>query len=288
MIKIGDVCPLFFDVLKYEYANEGSFRQCFDTSDGILLQVFCSNGESPSAFLLDKINSTSSKIDFSSYRVNDDVVMHYSMMYPGEGVYAVRLNGKDSEVFEVCDGSDGMLIEYTHKDNNSVFDNIFWNGSTQYKFKMRLRGGVKPSGVNLEVDNEQFVNQKQEIVELYSVPYVTHTFSIGGVEGVPYYMAELLNKVFCLSDVKINGKGYVREGNAKPEKAETLGMKELFLYTMNLRPSENVISGIGGKIEEPMSASAVSFRLGDVKDGEVLVYNENESSFVNSNTLESL
>ena len=210
------------------------------------------------------------------------------MMYPGEGVYAVRLNGKDSEVFEVCDGSDGMLIEYTHKDNNSVFDNIFWNGSTQYKFKMRLRGGVKPSGVNLEVDNEQFVNQKQEIVELYSVPYVTHTFSIGGVEGVPYYMAELLNKVFCLSDVKINGKGYVREGNAKPEKAETLGMKELFLYTMNLRPSENVISGIGGKIEEPMSASAVSFRLGDVKDGEVLVYNENESSFVNSNTLESL
>lgn len=288
MIKIGDICPLFFDVLKYEYANEGSFRQCFDTSDGILLQVFCSNGESPSAFLLDKINSTSEEIDFSTYNVNENVVMHYAMMYLKEGVYSVRLEGKDSEVFEVCDGSDGMLIEYTHKDNNSVFDNIFWNGNTQYKFKIRLRGGVKPSGVNLEVDNEQFVNQKQEIVELYSIPYVTHTFSIGGVEGVPYYIAELLNKVFCLSDVKINGKGYVREGNAKPEKAETLGKKELFLYTMNLRPSENVIAGIGGKIEEGVSTSVVGFSIKNPTDGEVLVYDSEESAFVNTNTLSSI
>ena len=288
MIKIGDVCPLFFDALKYEYANEGSFRQCFDTSDGILLQVFCDNGETPKAYLIDKIASTSEKIDFSTYQVREGVVMHYAMMYPGEGVYMVRLEAKYSEEFEVCEQSDGMLIEYTHKDNNSVFDNIFWNGNTQYKFKMRLRGGVKPSGVNLEVDNEQFVNQRQEIVELYSMPYVTHTFSIGGVEGVPYYMAELLNKVFCLSDVKINGKGYVREGNAKPEKAETLGKKELFLYTMNLRPSENVVSGIGGKFEEAISASAVSFCVDGVKDGEVLVYDTNESSFVNSNVLNSL
>ena len=288
MITIGDVCPLFFDTLKYEYANGGSFRQCFDTSDGILLQVFCDGGEKPSAYLIDQIDGSSEEIDFRTYQVKDGVVMHYAMMYPEEGVYSISLNKMHSEVFEVCENAAGMLVEYTHKDNNSVFDNIFWDGSTQFVFNLRICGGVKPSGVNIEIDNEQFVNQRQEIVELYAVPYVTHTFSIGGVEGVPYYMAELLNKVFCLSDVKIDGKGYVREGNSKPEKVETLGRKELFLWTMNLRPSENTIAGIGGKIEEGTSASIVGFSINNPSDGEVLVYNAEESAFVNTNQLSSI
>ena len=73
MITIGDVCPLFFNTLNYEYANEGSFRQCFDLSDGILLQVFCDGGETPSAYLNDKIKSSSSSISFKTYSVNEDV-----------------------------------------------------------------------------------------------------------------------------------------------------------------------------------------------------------------------
>lgn len=288
MITIGDVCPLFFDTLKYEYANEGSFRQCFDTSDGILLQLFCDGGETPSVYLKDLINQFREEIDFKSYAVNDGVVMYYTTMFLQEGVYSVIVEGKESEPFEVCDGSDGMLIEYTHKDNNSVFDNIFWNGATQYTFKMRVKGGFKPSGVSIEVDNEQFVNQKQEIVELYAIPYTTRTLTIGDSEGVPYYIAEHLNKVFCLSDVRINGERYVREGNAKPEKAETLGRKELFIWTMALRPSNNPIAGIGGKVEEGSTTSVVGFSINNPMDGEVLVYDSDESAFVNTNTLSSI
>lgn len=288
MIKIGDVCPLFFDTLKYEYANEGFYRQCFDTSDGIFLQVLSNAGEITSAFLRDKINNSKEEIDFKTYSVNDGVVMYYTIIYPKEGVYSITVEDKESEDFEICEGADGILIEYTHKDNNSVFDNIFWDGSSQFTFKMRVKGGFKPSGVVMEVDNEQFVNQKQEIVELYAIPYVTQTFMFGGIEGAPYYIAEHLNKVFCLSDVKIGGKRFVREGNAKPEKAETIGQKELFLWTISLRPYENPIAGVGGKTEESISASAVSFALSRPADGEVLVYDENENAFVNTNTLSSL
>lgn len=288
MITIGDVCPLFFNTLKYEYANEGSFRQCFDLSDGILLQIFCNGGETPSAYLNDKIKSLSSSISFKTYSVNEDVVMFYTYMYPGEGIYTVTINEQESNEFEVCENSCGALIEYTHKDNNTPFDNIFWVGDTNLSFKFRVPGGFKPSGVSIEVDNEQFSNQYQEIVELYSIPYTTRVFSMGDVNGLPYYIAELMNRILCLSDVKINGESFVREGNSKPEKVETIGRKELFIWSITLRQKLRHISGIGGKIEESYSASGVSFKLNKPEDGEVLVYDDNESSFVNSNTLSSL
>ena len=288
MITIGDVCPLFFNTLKYEYANEGSFRQCFDLSDGILLQIFCDGGETPSAYLNDKIKSSSSSISFKTYSVNEDVVMFYTYMYPGEGVYTVTINEQESNEFEVCENSCGALIEYTHKDNNTPFDNIFWVGDTNLSFKFRVPGGFKPSGVSIEVDNEQFLNQYQEIVELYSIPYTTRVFSMGDVNGLPYYIAELMNRIVCLSDVKINGESFVREGNSKPEKVETIGRKELFIWSITLRQKLRHISGIGGKIEESYPASGVSFKLNKPEDGEVLVYDDNESSFVNSNTLSSL
>lgn len=288
MITIGDVCPLFFDVLKYEHANKGSFRQIFNTSDGIVLQVFSNDGEQPTATLNDKINGTSLDIEFDAYQVNDSITMYYKTLYPTDGIYSVKVGENESEVFEVCENSNGALIEYTHKDNNSVFDNIFWNDTEQFVFKFRVAGGFKPSGVSIEIDNEQFVNQKQEIVELYSIPYITKTFSIGDSNGVPYYVAELINKILCLSDVRINGESYVREGNSKPEVSEVIGRKELFMYNINLRPSNNPIAGIGGKVEEGVTASSVGFSISKAKDGEVLVYDSNESAFVNSDTLNSL
>lgn len=288
MISIGDVCPLFFEPLKYEYANKGSFRQCFDVSDGILLQVFCDGGETPSVSLNDKIHLDSSDVSLSTYEVKEGLVMHYADIRPSEGIYTVTVEGKESEEFEVCESSKGILIEYGHKDNNSVFDAIFWRGDDPFTFKLRVPGGFKPSGVSLEVDNEQFANQKQEIVELYSIPYKTLTFSIGDADGVPYYMAELVNKILCLSDVRIGGESFVREGNSKPEKVETLGKKELFMWSVTLRPSENPIAGMGGKTEEGVSANQVGFSISNPADGEVLVYDSSESAFVNTNQLSSI
>lgn len=288
MVTIGDVCPLFFKPLKYEFANKNSFRQRFDVSDGILLQIFCEPGETFSCYLHDKLAGSKEEIDFKEYEVNDSVVMFYTYIYPDEGVYSISVGGNESEEFEVCNNTGWTLVEYTHKDNNSVFDNIFWNGSTQFSFKMRIPGGFKPSGVNIEVENEQFVNQKQEIVELYSIPYTTRTFYFGDSNGVPYYIAEHLNKVLCLSDVKINGELYVRDGNSRPERTETIGKKEMFMWSVLLRPLKNTIAGIGGKVEEGVSTSVVGFSIKNPADGEVLVYAASESAFVNTNQLSSI
>ena len=288
MIRIGDICPVFFNPLKYEYANKCSYRNCIDTEDGIQLQVFCDEGEKPTATLNDKLNSTSTDIVFASTKINEDITMFHAELRPIEGIYTITLEGKESEDFEVCENAGGILIEYSHKDNNSVFDNIFWMNDSQIIFKMRIQGGFKPSGISLAVDNEQFVNQIQEIVELYSIPYSTRTLIIGGIEGVPYYIAEMINKILCLSSVKIGEDYYVREGNSVPELVETIGKKEMFIYSVTLREGTNKIAGIGGQKEESVTATGVSFSINNPNDGEVLVYSDDDNAFINTNKLDSI
>ena len=62
-----------------------------------------------------------------------------------------------------------------------------------------------------------------------------------------------------------------------PKFAEAISRKELFMYTINLRPSNNTISGIGGMVEKGVTASAVGFSIKNAKRMEkVLVYDSNE------------
>lgn len=286
MVSIGDCCPLFFSPLKYKYSSTGHFRQVFSTSDNILLQVFCDEGEVPSASLNDRLKKTSSPIIFLTYSVNDPVKMYYASLSPVEGIYTVTINGRESEEFSVCENvGDNILVEYSHKDNNSVFDNIFWLDEARQIFHFRVVGGFRPDGVGLKVDNEQFSNQKQEIIELYSMPYKTFDFVFGDSNGVPYYIAEFMNKIFCLSYVKVNGDQYVREGDSVPEKLDTIGRKQQFIYKITLRPAENDIAGIGGKTEIATSSSGVAFMLKNPEDDDILVYKRSESAFVNQNYL---
>lgn len=212
--------------------------------------------------------------------------MYYASFSPMEGIYTVSVNDNESEEFDVCsDIGDNVLIEYSHKDNNSAFDNIFWIDEARQTFQFRVKGGFKPDAIELKVDNEQFVNQKQEIVELYALPYKTLGFTFGGSNGVPYYIAEFLNKILCLSHVSINGELYVREGDSVPEKLDTIGKKQLFIYRVTLRPAENDIAGIGGKTEIGSSSSGAGILLKDPKDGDVLVYKTPDGAFVNQNYL---
>lgn len=284
MISIGDVCPLFFKPLKYKYSNAGCFRQVFSVSDNILLQIFCDNGEKPLAYLNDKIGNISSKITLLTYDVNESIKMYYASLSPSEGIYTVTIGDKECEEFCVCENiGDSILIEYSHKDNNSAFDNIFWIDDVQQMFQFRIIGGFKPDGVDLKVENEQFVSQKQEIIEMYSLPYKTFDFVFGTSRGVPYYIAEFINKLLCLSHVNIDGNLYVREGDSVPEKLDTIGKKQMFIYKVTLRPRENDIAGIGGKTEIATSSSGIAFLLTNPEEDDVLKYKKAQAAFVNEN-----
>ena len=290
MIKIGDICPLFFSPVKDKYAIDVDYIQRFHTTDKILLQIFADDGEVASASLNDLIKGTSSNIQFQTYEVNASVMMYYFVFTSlPDSVYSITFERKESEPFEVCSDSNILeetaLIRYSHKDNNSAFDNIFWIGDTQQVFEWRVEAGFKPAGYSAKIDNEQYRNQRQEIEELYAVPYDSYVLTIGNSCGVPYWFGRHLNRILCVSMFDVNGERYVRSENSVPEISQVMEDSQMFFVTSALEPQENSISGVGGAPEQASSASIVGFVVNNPKEGEMLKYKESEAAFINTSRI---
>ncbi len=290
MIKIGDICPLFFSPVKDKYAIDVDYIQRFHTTDKILLQIFADDGEVASASLNDLIKGTSSNIQFQTYEVNASVMMYYVVFTSlPDSVYSITFERKESEPFEVCSDSNILeetaLIRYSHKDNNSAFDNIFWIGDTQQVFEWRVEAGFKPAGYSAKIDNEQYRNQRQEIEELYAVPYDSYVLTIGNSCGVPYWFGRHLNRILCVSMFDVNGERYVRSENSVPEISQVMEDSQMFFVTIALEPQENSIAGVGGAPEQASSASVVGFVVNNPKEGEMLKYKESEAAFINTSRI---
>lgn len=290
MIKIGDICPLFFSPVKDKYAIDVDYIQRFHTTDKILLQIFADDGEVASASLNDLIKGTSSNIQFQTYELNASVMMYYVVFTSlPDSVYSITFERKESEPFEVCSDSNILeetaLIRYSHKDNNSAFDNIFWIGDTQQVFEWRVEAGFKPAGYSAKIDNEQYRNQRQEIEELYAVPYDSYVLTIGNSCGVPYWFGRHLNRILCVSMFDVNGERYVRSENSVPEISQVMEDSQMFFVTIALEPQENSISGVGGAPEQASSASIVGFVVNNPKEGEMLKYKESEAAFINTSRI---
>lgn len=139
------------------------------------------------------------------------------------------LNGANMiELVENCE--ELKLIQYTNNSNISPF-NTFFDG---FKFSLRLPVGFKSSSLKNRLVNETFRNQNQELKLLYSYPYETKTLIIGDGLGVPNYMARLINSIFCLSDVTIDGIKYVRSDDSVPEKTGGIDGYPLHIYQMEV------------------------------------------------------
>ena len=293
MVKGGDVCPLFFSPIKYEFGLDMDYIQKFHSSDKIHIQVFTNASEEVSVILNNNITKKSTPIPLLIYNHNDNNVVHYAILQNLEdGEYTVTINEDTSEPFMV-ESSDILLrettlIRYSHKNNNSGLDNIFWINDIQQIFNFRLEAGIKPSDYSAQVDNEQYRNQKQEIEELYAIPYDVYKLTIGDSKGVPYWFSRHINRILCLSMVEINGTKYVRSGNSTPDdEKETVNVdSQLFIYKVSIEPKNNDIAGIGGSPEAGSSASFPAFLIDHAKDGEMLQFSAEKAAFTNVDKVE--
>lgn len=290
MIKKADILPIFFDPLKNGFKQDVNYIQRFYITDKILVQIFVTGSSIPYGTVNDKVSDTNTEIVFKIYDVNENIKMYYaSISNLDESIYTITLEGEESEPFEITSGHEVLdettLIKISHKDNNSFFDNIFWIEGEQQFIEFRVESGFSPDGYSGKVDNEQFRNQFQEIVELYSVPYDTFSLILGSASGIPYWIIQFINKALCVSKFEVNGKNYVRSGNSVPEKTAISEDGQMFIGSILLEPLKNDISGIGGA---PGSASqgTISLMIENPKDGEILQYDSTYQSFKNTNTLE--
>lgn len=291
MVKVGDVCPLFFSPIKNKFGLEMDYVQRFHTSDKIHIQVFASASEEVSVTLNNLVAETSTHVSLSTYNQNDNVLMYYAVLSGlDDAKYTVTVNGNASEPFEVCSSDiileETTLIRYSHKSNNSAFDNIFWINDTQQVFEFRVEAGFKPEGYSSHISNEQYRNQMQEIEELYAVPYDVYTLTIGSSKGVPYWFAKHLNRILCLSMVEINGTKYVRSESSVPEMTQVIEDSQLFQISVSLELQNNDIAGIGGTPESGSSGSFPMFKIDNAKDGEMLQYSAEEAAFINTDKVE--
>lgn len=291
MVKIGDVCPLFFSPLEYAFGVSSDYLQKFHVSDSIHVQVFSTDGDTVAGTLNNLSAGSSSALTFSSYVHNDKVTMFYiTLTGLAEAVYSVTINGHESEPFHVC-ASDELLertslISYSHKDNNSPFDNIFWIGEEQQIFQFRLEAGFKPAGFAPMVSNEQYRTQFQEIVEMFAIPYERYSLTIGDAIGLPYWLIRHINRILCLSHFAVNGTRFVRSESSVPEITQVMEDVQLFTATLLLEPANNEISGVGGQPEAASTTSVVGFSISNPTDGQMLQYSEDEAAFVNVTTVE--
>lgn len=286
MVKVGDVCPLFFSPVKDKFGLDMDYIQKFHASDKIHIQVFTNASEGVSASLNNLAAGNSTPISLSTYNHNDNVVMYYAILRDLEdAVYTVTINEDTSEPFIVCSSADlleeTVLIRYSHKSNNSAFDNIFWVDDIQQVFNFRVEAGFKPGGYSPRIDNEQYRNQMQEIEELYAVPYDVYNLTIGNSNGVPYWFAKHINRILCLSMVEIDGTRYVRSESSVPEMTQVIEDSQLFHINMALELQNNDIAGIGGSPEAGSSASFPAFLIDHAKDGEMLQFSAEKAAFTN-------
>lgn len=137
MIKIGDICPLFFDPIKNKFQQDVDYIQRFHANDSILIQIFSNDpSHTVRAYLHDLISKVQTSIYLLEYEINDSAKMYYyNITDLSDSVYEIEVADASgdfrvlSEPFAVCSDSllleETSLISYSHKDNNSPFDNIF-------------------------------------------------------------------------------------------------------------------------------------------------------------------
>lgn len=289
-MKIADICPLIFNPLKNPNKQDIDYIQKFYVSDTIMLQAFAEDSDdNATTFTLKNLSEgTESAYTWNSYAYNDDEsVLYYGLTGLEDGIYSVVIGGLESEPFEVSSSDlllqSTTLLQFSHKDNSSsYFDNIFWFGDTQQIFSLRVEGGLSYNSA--KVENEQYRNQLQEIVELYAVPYDTYTLSIGDASGVPYWFAQLLNRILCLSKMEINDISYVRSGSSEIEITVVAEESQLYTISVQVERLDNGINGIGGTAESG-SVSVAGFSITNPQEGEVLKYSTEQSAFVNTDTI---
>ena len=133
-------------------------------------------------------------------------------------------------------------IEYWNSSNINAFNSYFVHeNNITHKFTLRIPCGFKTSGYSPNVSTQTFRNQNQEIKLLYAYPYTQKNLVVGGSEGIPTWIGNLINYIFCLDNVYIDGERYVRSEDSNINREESMTNYPFNVYTISVESYSNDI-----------------------------------------------
>ena len=157
--------------------------------------------------------------------------------YP-EGVYKLVLRSGSPTTLETLESEwmhikalhkNSYLLQYSHDQND--YDVSFETG---IEFRMRYHGGLsqyKPS-----TDRVTFIDQPRNVVQLDAKPFDNWKLFIGDGLGVPDWVIQRFNAIFCCSYILVDGKQFASEANVEPNREERYPMAG---WSLDVRPAEN-------------------------------------------------
>lgn len=242
---VSPFTPLFFIDRKAD-GIESDYIQTFATTDQILLELIGSHTSSVSARInIEPACETLCEIEFNEWEMNASSCLWFTTISLSPGLYSVVIEGiGKSDVFKVTDDplilDNTTLIQYSMHNNRQRDDSVFFIDMMQYFFDFRVPGGFKDSGWSFGVENEQFVTDRSDIVQLFALDSVQRKFTLGTSQGCPVWYAEMLNRLLCCTYVYFDGVRYARKDTSVPEMTVQLDGVNSFVFTQNLQQVKTI------------------------------------------------
>lgn len=243
---VSPFTPVFFIDRKSD-GIDCDYIQTFATTDRILLQFIGSgNMDVVAQILTEPDGELHSYISFNQWQINNDTRLVFASISLSPGIYSINVlsGGMRSEPFKVTDNelelSKTTLIQYSMHNNRQRDDAIFFIDNMQYFFDFRVPGGFKDSNWTFGVENEQFVTDKSDIIQLFALDSIQQKFTLGTSQGCPVWFAALLNRLLCCTYVYFDGVRYARKEASVPEMSVQLEGVNSFVFTQNLQRVHNI------------------------------------------------
>lgn len=237
---VSPFTPLFF-IDRRADGRDSDYVQTFATTDQILLQIIGKTGFGVMAFVFSEPSGeVLYQIQFNSWVINSTNMLHFATISLSPGLYSVQIVGLGkSEPFRVTDDVNVLekttLIQYSMHNNRQRDDCVFFIDNMQYFFDFRVPGGFKDSNWAFGVENEQFVTDRSDIMQLFALDSIQRKFTLGTSQGCPVWFAALLNRLLCCTYVYFDGVRYSRKDSAVPEMSVQLDGVNSFVFTQNLQ-----------------------------------------------------
>lgn len=247
MLRVSRFSSINFDNdWKLPFQIQECYIQKFKPTDQPRVQYSLENSSSLKPFM--DINGMVSEISTSDVVVIEDTTIREFVVNLGSVVSRTNV-----EVFfaESAQGSrelsaiidvdphveNTVLIEYTNRRND--FDTVF---NSANKFSFRVEGCFLPQEVSFDSETESFRDQRHKSKLLSGFPVEKKTLSIGGGFGVPNWAARLINGIFCLSNVEVDGERMIRVDGGV-ELSMIHNDYPLYIYKIELEHTEDEEAG---------------------------------------------